>query len=233
MKKANKIEFWLKHESLDGLVEYPVPAATLIPKWYKNISRFTNGDKIMISDSGQVNVGVKTCAPFLDAITTGYIVKLHCDILVEIIDGRTRLTWASNVAPLSGRPDEASSQMPKVPGFGPFSQAWELQTGFKVPKGYSILITQPFNRLDLDTFITSGIIDADDPLGPGGVPFAIREGFEGIIKAGTPIAHMFPFKRENWKSEIVENKFPFGDLRGRKKLSGWYKETLWKKKEYK
>jgi len=233
MNKTKVIEFWLNGRHLENIAELPAPASSIIPKWYKDIPRFVYGGRPMISDAGQVNVGVKTCAPFLDAMTAGYIVKLHCDMLVEDVDGEVRVTWASTTKPISGRPKEASSQIPQVPGFGPFGQAWEFQTGFKVPKGYSVLITQPFNRYDMDTFVTSGIMDADEYLGPGGVPFAIREGFTGIIKEGTPIIQIFPFKRENWKSIEVENKFPYGDQRGRKKIVGWYKENIWKKKEYK
>jgi hypothetical protein len=233
MIKSKEIEFWLKYDYLKEIVDFPVPASTMIPKWYKDVPRFVNSDKPMISDEGAVNTGVKTCAPFLDALTFGYIVKLHCDVMVEEINGENRITWASKQSPLSGRPKSAADQLPKVPGYGPFTQAWELQTGFKTPKGYSVLITQPFNRQDLNTFITTGIIDCDDYLGPGGIPFAIREGFTGIIKEGTPIAQMIPFKRDSWKSTVVDNKFPFGDQRGRKKIMGWYKENIWKKKEFK
>lgn len=227
------IEFWNHKTSGQGAIDHPVPAYTEIPKWYKNTPRFVRGDKVSVSEQGVVNVGVKVCAPFLDAITAGYIVKLHCDILVEVNDGNTRMTWSSDFPPLSARPAEVGDQMPVVPGFSKFLQAWEIQSGFKVPDGYSVLVTQPMNRLDLDTFVTSGVMEADQYLGAGGVPFALREGFEGIIKQGTPIIQLIPFKRDNWKSVVIENQFPFGDLRGRNKIMGWYKENIWQKKEYK
>lgn len=227
------IEFWVHNNGTEELIEHPVPGYTQIPKWYKEVPKFVRGDKVQISENGSVNVGVKACSPFLDAIIAGYIIKLHCDILVEKVDGHTRLTWSSDVPPISPRPKEVGEQMPVVPGFSPFLQAWEMKSGFKVPDGYSVLVTQPLNRLDLPTFVTSGVMEADQYLGAGGIPFAVREDFEGIIKQGTPIIQLFPFKRDNWQSIIVENKFPNGDMRGRNKIMGWYKENIWQKKEYK
>jgi hypothetical protein len=233
-KNTKEIEFWARDQSVLDTTNFPELSRKNVPNWYKILPKGTgnNGKKVFLDSHGTSNPGLKTCAPFFDALSSGYIVKLHCDIQVERYGDEVKMTWASPIKPLSPRNDEISSQLPRISGFGPFSQAWDLLHGFKVPKGYSVLITNPLNRNDLNTFTTSGIMDADDYLGPGAVPFAVSLDFEGVIKAGTPIVQLIPFKRDAWESKIVENPFPGGDFRARHRIVGWYKDVIWKKKEF-
>jgi len=67
-------------------------------------------------------------------------------------------------------------------------------------------------------------------------PFYLRKDFEGIIKKGTPIAQVIPFKRETWQSEIV----PYGNDKNIKHsrdilkstIDRAYKKNYWSKKKY-
>jgi hypothetical protein len=104
-----------------------------------------------------------------------------------------------------------------------------------LPKGYSCIIMHPLNRHDLPFLTLSGIVDADSMLHNGSIPFYIKEDFEGLIKAGTPILQVIPFKRESWK--IVEKRglFEKAAVNGKRSLNytyGWYKKFSWNKKEY-
>ncbi len=229
-----EINFFYSNERNKSLCPPPVPAVGEIPKWYKSLPKFVQGNKISVSESGATNLGVKACSSVLDAISIGYVMKLHCDLLVEKDEfGEMRLSWSSGVSPLSARPFSSAQQMPKVPGYSLFLQAWELKYGIKVPKGYSVLITQPMNRYDLPTFTSSGVIDCDDWMGTGGVPFGVREDFEGIIPAGTPVLQYIPFKRDAWSSNVIEAPFDESwNSAPRNKIFGWYKQNIWKKKEY-
>lgn len=227
-----EIEFWAMDSNVDDIVSPPEPASRAIPQWYRGLNKFLHSDKLIV-DNGKSNVGLKTCVPFLDAMISGYIVRLHCDIMVTQDGDMTHMNWTSPIDPLSTRGPMYSNQLPRVNGFGPFAQAWELKYAFRVPKGYSVLVTQPINRLESVTLCTTGIIDADDTLGPGGIPFALQEGFEGIIPAGTPIAQLFPYKRDEWIEKIIEPPLtPFANFRARNVFYGWYKKNIWKKKNY-
>lgn len=227
-----EIILWALDKDASILSDPPESASKSVPEWYKSLKRFLGADKIMARDGGS-NAGLKLCVPFLDATISGYVVKLHCDIAVERIGDEVVMNWSSRMSPMSSRSISYAEQLPKVNGYGPFTQAWEMPWGFKVPKGYSVLVTQPMNRFNSPTFVTSGIIDADDLIGPGGVPFAIADGFEGVISKDTPIIQLFPFKREDWTSKIIEAPItPTHNLRARNKLYGWYKENIWKKKNY-
>lgn len=231
-----EIKFWAINEGIASLCPAPVPAKKEIPKWYRDASRYIGPeDKLVVGENGSVNSGVKTCMSFLDGITSGYIVKLHCDVMVEQNqngDGFS-MKWSSVVHPLTSRSLAIAEQLPTVPGFGQFLQAWEFKYGFTLPKGYTMLVTQPFNRYDLPTFATTGFVDADTTVGPGGVPFAVADGFEGIIPAGTPILQIIPMKRENWKMNVTDSPYPeMWNSSPRNRLTGWYKNEIWKKKDF-
>ena len=179
-------------------------------------------------------MSVKSCMPFLDSLTSGFIIKLHCDILVEWEDeDNFTMKWTSDMPPLSARGQSIADSVPTANGYTPFSQAWEIKYSFQTPKGYSVLVSHPFNRLDLPFISTSGIVDADKGIGSGGIPFAVKKGFSGIIEAGTPILQLLPFKREDWKKELIDLSQTQGwSGRPRNKITGWYKNELWQRKSY-
>ena len=235
MKKVNKIMFW-KNKDFGYKVDYittPIPAKNKIPEWYLN-SKITLGEKSLEVVAAQsTNVGIKGCVPFLDAFEAGYVLELPCDIIVKQVDGFPDFSWSSPVPPVTLRPLELVEPIPLVSGFTKFFQAWTFELGVLVPKGYSLLITHPLNHYELPFISSSAIVDADGGLGNGAIPFAIKEGFEGILKKGTPIIQLIPFKRENWKSEIIEpldKRVPLWIPRSM--VIGWYKKNIWKKKQY-
>jgi hypothetical protein len=233
--KVKLIKFWAATKDVESSIEIPVPAFKKVPTWYKNLPKtHTSGvNRVTINDSGVSNAGLKSCMPYLDAMNFGYIIELHCDVQVILEeDGSQSIRWSSAVPPISARSLNIANQIPECIGFGSFTQAWEIPYAFKLPKGYSALVTQPLNRTDLPTFVTSGIIDADDHLGPGGAPFAIRRDFQGVIPLGTPIMQIIPFKRDRWKSKKIDMVFLNGDTRSRNYISGWYVRSIWKKKSY-
>jgi hypothetical protein len=230
-----KIKSWVSDSSIDECDSPGIhPAKNFIPDWYKDMPRFNdNSKKIKIYDNGSSNVGLKFCIPFLDSINIGYMVTLHCDILVEGIGKDKRVSWTSGTSPIDGRPIETVGSIPSPPGYGNFTQAWKFRHGLLLPKGYSLLFTQPLNHTELNTYTTSGVVDADGGMSSGGIPFAIREDFEGIIKKGTPIVQIIPFKRDNWILEKLSKKpKSFILWSPRNSIYGWYKQNIWKKKSF-
>ncbi len=233
--KENKILFW-KSKDFGSQVDYigtPVPAKDKIPEWYFDSKITLGGQSLKVVTANSTNVGIKGCIPFIDAFEAGYILELPCDIIVKQLDGFPDFSWSSPVPPLTLRSLELVDSIPLVPGFTKFFQAWKFEIGVVVPKGYSLLVTHPLNHYELPFISSSGVVDADGGLGAGAIPFAIKEGFEGIIKKGTPIIQLIPFKRENWKSEIVDqsdSRVPLWVPRSM--IIGWYKKNIWKKKQY-
>lgn len=233
--KDKKIKTWIyKNEVFEGDVCKIEPSRKFIPDWYKDLSRYVTDSTLKIDSKGFTNIGLKGCSPFLDSLSLGYMVTLHCDILVEIVDNVQKLSWTSETKPLQPRPSILVKDIPSIPGYGDYTQAWNFRHGVLLPKGYSILVTQPLNHFELNTFTTSGVVDADGGMASGGIPFSIKNNFEGIIKAGTPIMQIIPFKRDNWKLEYSKHEAPKNApiWSPRNSLSGWYKQNIWKKKSF-
>lgn len=209
------------------------PIKNYIPKWYKDLKKF-NGEKPQFVP--YKTTGVKECAPFLDALTTGYTIELPSDVLVENKDGGKMVTWLTpDKGDIVGtRPEVPGQYFPVLPGFSSLKFAWLTRVTIEIPSGYSILVTHPLNRFDLPFQTFSGVVD-DFIMYSGVIPFYLREDFEGLIPAGTPIAQVIPFRRENWAAKLKPGLYEKGQVNravSKSKLVGWYKQNVWKKKSY-
>jgi len=83
-------------------------------------------------------------------------------------------------------------------GIPKINNPWAVET----PGGYSCLFTPPLNNEDSPIIPFSGIVDTDSYSAPVNFPFQLKEGFRGLIPAGTPLIQVLPFKRESWKMQI-------------------------------
>lgn len=218
----------------------PIPSKKVVPDWYKSSPRFTNNSKsLTVNSMGGTNVTYKTCVPYLDSLTMGYVVTTWCELLVEKDPetGEKIIRWTSKLSPIEARDLESLEGMPQYPGFDKMTQAFKFKWAIETPKGYSLLITQPMNRPDLVTYCPSGIIDAESLVPAGGIPFAIRSDFEGIIPSGTPIMQIIPFKRDSWKLELNDKTYKEEDIFKVSNsiintMTGFYKKNMWKKKDF-
>lgn len=125
--------------------------------------------------------------------------------------------------------------LPIPKGYHHHHFSWGTKQILKVEDGYSLLITHPLNRDDLPFRTLSGIVDANYAMNGGKLPFLLQEGFEGIIKAGTPIAQIIPIKREPWVLEHNTNLLKEAKLArstSLKTIFGWYRDKWWNRKEY-
>ena len=173
----------------------------------------------------------------LDAISSGYIIPLWCDVQVIKENNEHGIFWKvdSDVFQIHG--NQGNVNIPSPEGYG--NQVFKYISYLKIrtPKGYSVMVNQPHGHYDLPFFAFSAIIDSDKSMIDNSFPIRIKADFEGIVKKGTPIVQITPFKRDNWKSKyswisheqhaIEENKWFKSVLRNN------YTERIWSKKEYK
>jgi len=206
-----------------------------MPDWYKNIPN-NNGDKLTIP----LQLTVKKCMPFLDSLLSGYVILTSQDIMVKQGEGfqNFRLTWAmdsKDLITVTVRNDK--HQIPIPDGFRKEEFVWNIPFSFQLPLGYSMIVSHPANRYELPFLTTSGIVDCDtEPMTPGKLPFFLKKDFQGVIPAGTPIAQLLPFKRENWEKKFDENLKNKSDkilFKINKVSVGFYRQCIWKRKEYK
>jgi len=232
MFKKNTI---LKYESsLDTYTNSITPAKKHIPDWYKKISKWKDGEIFSLEKSFQHTV--KQCMPFLESFTIGYMITLPYDLYVKNNNGLPFLTWVAGVTdPPKWRAEVSDINIIPL-GHAPIEYIWDCCVSYKVSKGYSILFTHPLNRHDLPFTTLTSVIDGGFTVSPhGNVPFYIKEGFEGIIPQGTPIAQLIPFRQESWKAEVSKGLVVEGEQNSKKTSSvifGWYKKNYWVKKQY-
>jgi hypothetical protein len=218
--------------NVDINIEEPKPASNFVPDWYKNMESYLGGVKQPFNSN--TNATIKKCMPVFDSITAGYIITSPADIWVHIKNGKQYFEWAA-LNLISYHPIE---QAPEHPDRKPYAYPkWINPWSIKTPKGYSVLIVQPFHRESVST-ILPGIVDTDSYIAPVNFPFVINDPlFEGLIPKGTPIAQVIPFKREKWKMKIgSEKELKYAnDVNKQMQLSFFnrYKQMFWTRKEYK
>lgn len=211
----------------------PKPSKLYIPEWYKKTESFPK--KLKFDDGGvPENLGIKQCIPFLDGLGSGYIQETHCDLYFDFESDTFEYFYSLKPQIISHR---SKHHLPIENDFYPIEFVWKMPWIPKLPKGYSLLLTHPLNRIDLPFFTTSAVIDSDRfyHSSQGNYPFYIKKNFSGIIPAGTPMYQMIPIKRNNWKSKLHKfdkNVFKKRNAMVQRKMFGGYKKEFWQKKEY-
>lgn len=218
-----QINFFESFNELNNEVSSPDPAKKHIPNWYTSIKNDKN-----ISN-------IRWCMPFLDSFSIGYTQCTWSDInITKNEEEKIILTENSKFKMLSSRDNASvttSSDYHKIEFL--WNRYWIPST----PEGYSLLITHPFNRLDLPFTTLTGVVDTDVslPHAIGAIPFYLKKNFIGVIPKGTPMFQMIPIKREEWdinissystiqsllNNEIVSNS-----------INLEYKKKRWNKKIY-
>lgn len=234
-----KISFMPLNDDVKLVIDRPQPARKELSDWYKKSKPFHTKTPI-INEHGKANTTFKMCMPFYDAMSGGYIQKTWCDIKIDFDPSTKALSYYSHspLEQISHRDRDPEKTFIPILGFYDIEFTWPQPWMPKLPKGYSVLYTQPFNRLDLPFMSTSGIVEADnDFVGsfPNNLPFYIKYGWTGIIPAGTPMYQIIPFKRDSWKS----GEIPFDEVAQRKSMLtlskhfwGSYKKYWWEKKRW-
>ena len=242
----NIIKFKAPKSYIENNKEYlPTPAKLNIPEWYKNLTHTP------------IQKTIKGCMPFLDTLTTGYILKMPVDYFIRHnVDhegqkktGMMSGSWDRNeifkdlnlnlgqeechpTIQLKGSPFvEKNKNLP----FHKILNPWVIET----PPGYSTLFVPPLNNADDRFSIIPGIVDTDSfkteinfPMVVNGDKYPV---LESLIKIGTPYVQLIPFKRESWKMkveslEIKKNKETF--FYSFKHVIDNYKKLYWFKKKW-
>jgi len=210
-----EIEF-SAHEDYFALKEdYPTPIKLNIPEWYKKL------------EHNILNKTVKGCMPFLDTLTSGYLLKIPQDFNVrhnvdnknekgEIfkdsfqtfgLHDQSQLLHAKNINLNSSFDNHSIKQLEgsslieknKNLPFYKILNPWKIKT----PKGYSCLFLPPLNNSDDRFNIIPGIVDTDTFPNEINFPIVINGDkypiLETTIKKGTPYVQVIPFKRDSWK----------------------------------
>ena len=228
------IEFIPSSKEVSLVVPKPKPAKLYIPEWYKKIE---NNNDHQFDEFGNVtNKNLKNCMPFLDALTHGYVQETWTDIHVTVdVKGEISYTYSTGPEIMTHR---ASSPFLVGDMYYPTEFVWKEPWVPKMPEGYSVLLTQPFNNFNLPFKSLDAVVDADKYHHGynGSYPFYIYKGFSGLIPAGTPMYQLIPIKREPWESYASEYDKDKNFIRHtmlKKHLFHSYQRFFWQRKSFK
>lgn len=249
---AKKIIFLPKDVDNSTINMPPLPAKHFLAGWYKDGEMFIDKDtnSVASKDDRSIVGGMKSCAPFLDAMISGYMLYTWHD--VEIIKNDGTVEWKYlelneytdkivhvdniSVPMINERVGDIGHTIPRPAGHAQNHMVFNGSWGIKLPRGWSLLISHPLNRFDLPFTIMSGIIDSDSFTANGNIPFFLREGWTGVIPKGTPFAQLIPIQRKTWYSSIDKGLHlswanEVGS-RARQVPYGYYKKKIWVRKKY-
>ena len=217
-----EIEF-SAHEDYFSLKEdHPIPIKLNIPEWYKKLEH-----SVMFKT-------VKGCMPFLDTLTSGYLLKMPQDLFIRHnVDNKNSqgenfkdsfqtfgmhehfqnltarfINLNSGIDIHPSKQLEGSSLVEKNKNlpFYKILNPWKIKT----PKGFSCLFVPPLNNSDDRFSILPGIVDTD--VFPNEINFPIvingdkYPTLETTFKKGTPYVQIIPFKRDSWKMSLKPRK---------------------------
>jgi hypothetical protein len=214
---SRPIQFFLRNEIPEEafpVIPAPIPATQGIGDWFEKIQVYSSCPAALENPHAWRQT-VKGCSPFLDAMTTGYLIRSFCDVEVEVGPqhgveaGRFRLTnrfdgyeatsyhesWQFEGHPL-GRLWECNLA-------GKFHNPWIVKT----PPGVSCLFCHPrLNDPDPRFYTLAGVVATDVYPLPVELPFLVNckeyAGKNFMIRTETPLSLVIPFRREDWKMHV-------------------------------
>jgi hypothetical protein len=210
----------------EGVIAAPVPAKGYLPPWFRKLPAVTP-DQLSTTDTG---LTVKRCMPFLDAMTTGWIIPLAATVRLEISENGRKVdagwdfdrTMVSNHGSHQVKGHPAGDRPPCK-----FHNYWTITT----PPGWSCLFVDPMNRPNGIFEVVAGIVDTDTYRAPIHFPF-FATGADGlhVIEKGSPLVQVIPFRRDSAAiSAEIRAETP-ADAEERQRItrltraaSGWYR----------
>jgi len=219
----NLIEFHGTDEALRSFPR-PYPASKAVPDWLKNMPMDFEGDPEKRT--------LKRCAPFLEAMTSGYVIPCPGDCHFTMDDKGVisvqsphKMLDAHFDVQYKGAPFERVAVLK-------FRNPWVIKT----PPGYSTLFIQPINRFGIPFTFFTGMVETDTYYHTVHFPAAcnLPRGRQFTFKAGTPLMQAIPIRRENWSSEVVQRdearfKAMSDELSNNPHL---YRQEYWQKREF-
>jgi hypothetical protein len=209
-----------------GVIAPPFPAKDYLPGWFRRLPA-VDPTKVSATDTG---LTIKRCMPFLDAMTTGWIIPFAAEVRMTISDNGSNVEtgWDFDRAMASGHGVHQVKGNPW--GDRPpckFHNFWTIVT----PPGWSCLFVSPLNRPNGLFEVISGIVDTDTYTAPVHFPF-FATGPDGlhVIEKGSPMVQVIPFRRD--AAEITAEIGPetAEDTTARDKVNrntragtGWYR----------
>lgn len=225
----------------------PSPSINARPDWWKDMGKYFHNDGTRLPKDLTHNLfaTVRNCPGIDDTFNFGYTVYFPVDFYIDATDQDEIYCFApdvdtSSISSTNLNIVEINSKIMmssfKISNdFHPVSMKINSLWGIKTDPGYSIWISQPVHQNDLPFKIVDGIVDSDVYPLRFPISFFVRKNFKGVLKAGTPMYQVIPFKREDFVSHIVDLDKEEVDRIATiqpTRFTNSYKRLFWKRKKF-
>jgi len=196
-------EFLTTEEDYSVIPE-PIPAQKDLPDWFSNLNLYQqdkSGERIVNHTTA------RACAPLLEGMTTGWILRTPIDIFFTEENGKINIDYPTNTLdfnPIHIHEDYVWGGKENIPdkfsGLIQFGTPWIIS----VPKGYSILQLPLLNRWEYEAYKYfypfTGIRDVDTRFSYINQTcfFKAGENMNYRMKAGTPISQFVIIERNSF-----------------------------------
>ncbi len=191
-KDPSNIQFLCDPQDL-GIIAPPLAAKSSLPDWYRKLPA-VDPEHLSARDNG---LTIKRCMPFLDAMTTGWILPLAATVRLEIRDDGQNVEagWEFDRVMVSNHGAHQVAGNPKAPSPPcKFHNYWSIRT----PPGWSCLFVPPLNRPPQPFECVAGVVDTDTYSANIHFPFfATAADGVHVIEKGTPLVQVIPFRRDD------------------------------------
>jgi len=182
----------------------PKPSKEFIPEWYKTVPVEVKNYQHNYKKLTDLRT-VKACPSFTDVFKLGYVFVAPCDIWLNISE--------------NGKPEWKVPHENFLVDLHPKAQfvdyipdknlryTFKFVSPFRVitPPGYSVMQLPMMYHYNKEFYVPYGIIDTDIHHEIN-QQICITTDDEVLIKKGTPLCYLIPFKREKYKLSIEKYK---------------------------
>jgi hypothetical protein len=244
------IYFQEKYPSMSGFIDPPSPITKTNLKWWNSITMQYNPELGRGEEPSpyvkkhRAGGTARACPAIADAISHGYVMYSGIDLY---FDATTEDLKAQRVldVPLDDKGNyilyrndawQTNDILHTPVGFHPQTFKLDPMYAVRTDPGYSIIITSLFYRDDLPWRFMDAIVDTDTFTIYDHISFWVRDGFKGVIKQGTPMFQVIPFKREEFHmvmEPLNKDKYMSQANGVSSTFTQGYKKHFWKRKIFK
>jgi hypothetical protein len=195
----------------------PQPVRNFIPKWWKDMPAHH-----AVDTAYPEMPTVKSCPGIRDLFTKGFVIPMWADTTIKFNSETGEWQWRCgqegspyhikyfNPMQLMQYAPEVNIQGAVATAAFQFQSPWRIIT----PPGYSVLQLPMFYHFNKDFSILPGIVDTDVYNIFNNEFLYFGNSKEIFIKRGTPLVHIFPFKRSDLELEVRDaNEKDFADIK--------------------
>lgn len=205
-----KIKFNTKFKGLKETAPIQ-PATRFIPEWFQKLPlQYVEDVKAPDLKKGVPFSSTRLCPGFVEYFKRGYVIPMWSDLLIKVTRKGDEVKWFWNFSDNDYEVQIHNHE--QFLNFAPPHAQKNIHQIFKIicpwtvelPKGYSLYQLPMHYYYNPNFHVLPGIFPSDT-YAELNQQLCVTKLGEFVIERGTPIGHYVPFKREDFKHELLYN----------------------------